>query len=298
MSLVKVDGNAKINLTLDILGTRPDGYHEVEMIMQSVALHDTLTLERAEEGIALTTSVPWLRADDKNLAWRAAALVKERYGLEDGVRIYLTKRIPVAAGLAGGSADAAAVLRGMDRLFHLRLSDAELCALGAELGSDVPFCLMGGTCLASGRGEVLRRLASLPPVWVVLAKPRVSVSTAWAYKNYDELGADRHPDNALAEEKIKARDIKGLAPLLCNVLESVTVRKYGVIEEYKELMLKEGALAAMMSGSGPTVFALTTKKSVAQRIAASLRHHTRAAVFVTYTVGSGTRFAVRRRRHY
>jgi 4-diphosphocytidyl-2-C-methyl-D-erythritol kinase len=290
IALLKIEGKAKINLTLDILGKRPDGYHEVSMIMQSIALHDTLSLEKMREGIGLKINVPWMKADESNLVWKAAALVQERCGLKGGVNIRLTKRIPVAAGLAGGSADAAAVLRGMDRLYGLGLSDEELCALGAELGSDIPFCLMGGTMLSTGRGEVLRRLKGMPTAWVVLAKPRVSVSTAWAYQNYDEQGAERHPDNALVEQKIIAQDLKEMAPLLCNVLESVTIKKYEVIERYKQLMLEKGALMSMMSGSGPTVFGLTAKKSEALRIAGFLRHATRADVFVTRTSGSGTRF--------
>ena len=290
IALLKIEGKAKINLTLDILGKRPDGYHEVSMIMQSIALHDTLSLEKMREGIGLKINVPWMKADESNLVWKAAALVQERCGLKGGVNIRLTKRIPVAAGLAGGSADAAAVLRGMDRLYGLGFSDEELCALGAELGSDIPFCLMGGTMLSTGRGEVLRRLKGMPTAWVVLAKPRVSVSTAWAYQNYDEQGAERHPDNALVEQKIIAQDLKEMAPLLCNVLESVTIKKYEVIERYKQLMLEKGALMSMMSGSGPTVFGLTAKKSEALRIAGFLRHATRADVFVTRTSGSGTRF--------
>ena len=290
IALLKIEGKAKINLTLDILGKRPDGYHEVSMIMQSIALHDTLSLEKRREGIGLKINVPWMKADESNLVWKAAALVQERCGLKGGVNIRLTKRIPVAAGLAGGSADAAAVLRGMDKLYGLGLSDEELCALGAELGSDIPFCLMGGTMLSTGRGEVLRRLKGMPTAWVVLAKPRVSVSTAWAYQNYDEQGAERHPDNALVEQKIIAQDLKEMAPLLCNVLESVTIKKYEVIERYKQLMLEKGALMSMMSGSGPTVFGLAAKKSEALRIAGFLRHATRADVFVTRTSGSGTRF--------
>lgn len=288
--MLKIEGKAKINLTLDILGKRPDGYHEVAMVMQSIALHDTLSLEKAREGIGLKINVPWMKADESNLVWKAAALVQERCGLKGGVNIHLTKRIPVAAGLAGGSADAAAVLRGMDRLFGLGLSDEEFCAMGAELGSDIPFCLMGGTMLSTGRGEVLRRLKGMPTAWVVLAKPRVSVSTAWAYQNYDEQGAERHPDNNLVEKKIIAQDLKAMAPLLCNVLESVTIKKYEVIERYKKLMMEKGALVSMMSGSGPTVFGLTAKKSEALRIAGFLRHVTRADVFVTRTSGCGTRF--------
>ncbi len=281
--MVTVEANAKINLTLDILGKRPDGYHEVAMVMQTVGLHDTLTLEKREQGISLNINVPWLKADEKNLAWRAAALVQEEFGLTGGVHIELTKRIPVAAGLAGGSADAAAVLKGMSELYGLNLSDNKLCELGAKLGSDIPFCLLGGTMLATGRGEVLKRLPDMPETWVVLVKPRISVSTAWAYQNYDEQGAERHPDNEAIQKEITRGSRKGVAKLLCNVLESVTINKYDVIERYKQMMLDKGAMASMMSGSGPTVFALAQNREQAEEIAGFMRREKNADVFVTRT---------------
>ncbi len=282
--MIKIEGNAKINLTLDILGKRPDGYHEVAMVMQSIGLHDTIEMEKSAAGIALTINVPWLRADEKNLAWRAAALMQQEYGLSGGVNMRLTKRIPVAAGLAGGSADAAAVLRGMNRLYELGLSDAKLCELGARLGSDIPFCLLGGTMLSTGRGEVLTRLSNLPETWVVLAKPRISVSTAWAYQNYDEQGAEQHPDNARIQQEIARGDRKAVAKLLCNVLESVTIRRYDVISRYKTMMLEQGAMASMMSGSGPTVFGLVGSRVQANKIADHLRASTKADVFITRTM--------------
>lgn len=282
--MIKIEGNAKINLTLDILGKRPDGYHEVAMVMQSIGLHDTIEMEKSAAGIALTINVPWLRADEKNLAWRAAELMQQEYGLSGGVNMHLTKRIPVAAGLAGGSADAAAVLRGMNRLYELGLSDAKLCELGARLGSDIPFCLLGGTMLSTGRGEVLTRLSNLPETWVVLAKPRISVSTAWAYQNYDEQGAEQHPDNARIQQEIARGDRKAVAKLLCNVLESVTIRRYDVISRYKTMMLEQGAMASMMSGSGPTVFGLVGSRAQANKIADHLRASTKADVFITRTM--------------
>ena len=284
--MIKIEGNAKINLTLDILGKRPDGYHEVAMVMQSVGLHDTIEMDKAKEGISLSINLPWLRADEKNLAWRAAALMQQEYGLPGGVKMRLTKRIPVAAGLAGGSADAAAVLRGMDQLYELGLSEDKLCELGARLGSDIPFCLRRGTMLATGRGEVLTRLADMPETWVVLAKPRISVSTAWAYQNYDEQGAEQHPDNERIQQEIARGDRKGVAKLLCNVLESVTIKRYAVISRYKELMLEQGAMASMMSGSGPTVFGLVENRGTANKIADCLRASTKADVFVTRTMNT------------
>ena len=281
--MVTVEANAKINLTLDILGKRPDGFHEVAMVMQTIGLHDTLVMEKTERDIELSINVPWLKADEKNLAWRAAELIRQEYGLEGGVRIELTKRIPVAAGLAGGSADAAAVLKGMNDLYGLQLDEEKLCELGARLGSDIPFCIMGGTMLATGRGEVLTRLSDMPETWVVLAKPRISVSTAWAYQNYDEQGAERHPDNEAIRQAITRGNRKAVAGLLCNVLESVTIKKYDVIAEYKQMMLDKGAMASMMSGSGPTVFGLAKSREQAESIADVLRQETNADVFVTRT---------------
>ena len=281
--MVTVEANAKINLTLDILGKRPDGFHEVAMVMQTIGLHDTLVMEKTERDIELSINVPWLKADEKNLAWRAAELIRQEYGLEGGVRIELTKRIPVAAGLAGGSADAAAVLKGMNDLYGLQLTEEKLCELGARLGSDIPFCIMGGTMLATGRGEVLTRLSDMPETWVVLAKPRISVSTAWAYQNYDEQGAERHPDNEAIKQAIARGNRKAVAGLLCNVLESVTIKKYDVIAEYKQMMLDKGAMASMMSGSGPTVFGLAKSREQAEAIADVLRQETNADVFVTRT---------------
>ena len=281
--MVTVEANAKINLTLDILGKRPDGFHEVAMVMQTIGLHDTLVMEKKERDIELSINVPWLKADEKNLAWRAAELIRQEYGIEGGVRIELTKRIPVAAGLAGGCADAAAVLKGMNDLYGLQLDEEKLCELGARLGSDIPFCIMGGTMLATGRGEVLTRLSDMPETWVVLAKPRISVSTAWAYQNYDEQGADRHPDNEAIKQAIARGNRKAVAGLLCNVLESVTIKKYDVIADYKQMMLDKGAMASMMSGSGPTVFGLAKSREQAESIADVLRQETNADVFVTRT---------------
>ena len=283
--MIMIKAYAKINLTLDILGQRPDGYHEVAMVMQSVGLYDTLQLEKAAKGIQLEIDVPGLAADASNLAWKAAQLVMDTYGIREGVRITLTKRIPKASGLAGGSADAAAVLRGMDRLFALQCSEDELCSLGAKLGSDVPFCILGGTMLATGRGEQLRRLPDFPACSVVLAKPPISVSTAWAYQNYDAQGAEHHPDNGAMEKEIIAGNLKGASNLLCNVLESVTIKKYEEISRYKKIMMEQGALASMMSGSGPTVFALADTPEAAERIAAAMRAGTDGAVFSVNVVG-------------
>ena len=282
--MLTVTANAKINLTLDILGKREDGFHEVSMVMQSVNLHDTIELEKIESGIELEIDIPNLKADSSNLAWRAAELLINECHVKGGVSIKLKKVIPMAAGLAGGSADAAAVLRGMNELYGLGLTKEKLCEYGARLGSDIPFCIMGGTMLATGRGEVLEKLSPMPKTFVVLAKPPVDVSTAWAYGEYDSVGVEEHPDNKLFCQELENGDIEAISGLLCNVLESVTIKRYEVISRLKDVMLQQGALASMMSGSGPTVFGITTSKTVAENIAAAVRKAVpEAAVFISET---------------
>ncbi|ORU01470.1 4-diphosphocytidyl-2-C-methyl-D-erythritol kinase [Anaerovibrio sp. JC8] len=283
---IEIQANAKINLTLDILGTRPDGYHEVAMVMQEVSLHDNLYLEKRDSGIELKIPGSDLPADKTNLCYRAAELIIKECGLKTGVSIKLDKHIPIAAGLAGGSADAAAVLKGMNQLYELQLSEEKLCELGAQLGSDIPFCIMGGTMLSTGRGEILERLPDFPEVDVVLAKPKVGVSTAWAYKTYDAGYDGPHPDNTAMIKAIVQGDILSASKLLCNVLESVTINKHAIIDKYKQEMLNKGALASMMSGSGPTVFGLAPDEAVANEMAEAIRNiDSEAAVFTAKTVG-------------
>ncbi len=268
--MIQVEANAKINLTLDILGLRPDGYHEVEMVMQSISLFDTIRLEKRPEGIDLHLDVSGLPADDTNLAWKAARLFLDVKKIQTGVFIDIKKRIPIAAGLAGGSADAAGVLIGMNRLFETGLPAEQLCELGEKLGSDVPFCVEGGTMLATGRGEILRRLSDAPSIWVVLAKPPISVSTAWAYKAYDQVGTVCHPDTKAMLKAIADGNVKGITENLANVLEEVTMKAYAIVGDYKRTLTENGAVASLMSGSGPTVFALAKTRADAERAAASI----------------------------
>lgn len=283
--MLTIKAQAKINLTLDILGKRPDNYHDVAMVMQSVGLADTLSFQKLESGgIELVSNIPGLPNDNGNLAYRAAKLVMDTYGIKQGVRIELTKQIPMAAGLAGGSADAAAVIRAMSQLFDLNLSETELCHLGEQIGSDVPFCICGGTMLAEGRGEILTRVADMPECYVVLAKPPVDVSTAWVYQNYRSEEVACHPDTRAVLASLEASDLQGISKLLCNVLESVTIKRYIEIEDYKKRMCQSGALASLMSGSGSTVFALAADEETAENIATDLRKNTEAQVFVTKTV--------------
>lgn len=283
METIKIRAYAKINLTLDVLNKRDDGYHDVSMVLQSISLYDTLRLSKEANGITLAVENMYLPADEANLAWKAAKIFFDTQKISGGVKIQIKKRIPVAAGLAGGSADAAAVLRGMNELFEQNLSVEELCRMGEAIGSDVPFCIIGGTAFASGRGEIVETLAELPELHVVVAKPPISVSTAWAYENYDANPASVHPDNEKIKKAIAEGDIDAVGELLCNVLESVTVNAHGIIGEYKKMFAEKGA-PSLMSGSGPAVFALAKSENEAKELADFMRQNTEAQVFVTTTV--------------
>ena len=283
--MLKEFARAKINLTLDITGRRADGYHEVSMIMQTIELADELTLKKIPRGVELLMDATGIvggekiSADEKNLAWRAAVELQKFCGRNLGVSISLVKKIPVAAGLAGGSADAAAVLRGINRLYELNLTETQLCEIGSRVGSDVPFCVVGGTCLAEGRGEILTRLAPMKNFSVVLAKPDGEISTAWAYEIYDENPATIHPPNRTIITQLERGEYGAAFKNFSNVLENVAVKKIPAIAECKRKMLAAGAKVALMSGSGPTVFALVDDASAAKKIAALVD----ARTFVTKT---------------
>jgi len=276
---------AKINLALDIIGKRADNYHEVAMIMQSIGLFDVITLENAPSGITLTTDNPNLSVGGDNIAHRAALLFKEHCRIENGVKIMIEKKIPLAAGLAGGSTDAAATLVGLAKLWGLSLSLTEFDYLGAKLGSDVPFCLHGGTMLAVGRGEIVTPLPPLPKCYVILAKPSASVSTAWAYANFQKGGGKR-PDLDAMRVSLEKGDLKGVAALLGNALETVTIKAYPQIALLKARMIEYGAMAAMMSGSGPTVFGLAETEKEGRFILEKLKESdgSDCELFVTETI--------------
>ena len=276
--------HAKINLALEVLGKRPDGYHEVAMIMQSVSLHDTLILSLQESDITLMCDRPELPCDHSNLAYRAAELLRREVGATQGVHIELTKRIPLAAGLAGGSTDAAAVLKGLNRLWGLALSPVELEQLAARLGSDVPFCLWGGTSLATGRGEMLTPLPDFTGHGVVLANPSLQVSTAWVYGNYRDAAGNRRRDISSLRHSIEQPDFSAVADTLFNDLETVTVPAYPQVAEIKEQLLQAGAAGVLMSGSGPTVFALTPDFASAAELAGRAALGEDVAVFIAETV--------------
>jgi 4-diphosphocytidyl-2-C-methyl-D-erythritol kinase len=263
---------AKINLLLDVLRKRDDGYHEVEMVMTMVDLADRLEMqELPRDTIMITSQAGYIPLDEKNLAFQAAKLIKERYGVRTGVYIHLDKRIPVAAGLAGGSSDAAAALRGLNRLWRLGLTDEELQKLGAELGSDVPFCMTGGTAIARGRGEKLEPIAGPPPCWVVLAKPPIHVSTQDIYGKLKVQEIKNHPSLPDMLQAIRNRSFAELCSSLGNVLEEVTMRLYPEVRQIRECMQRLGADGVLMSGSGPTVFGLVQKQSKVARIYNGLR---------------------------
>ncbi|WEK54270.1 MAG: 4-(cytidine 5'-diphospho)-2-C-methyl-D-erythritol kinase [Candidatus Cohnella colombiensis] len=263
---------AKINLLLDVLRKRDDGFHEVEMIMTMVDLADRLEMEELpRDQIVLTSQVGFIPLDEKNLAFQAAKLIKERYSVKRGVYIHLDKQIPVAAGLAGGSSDAAATLKGLNRLWDLQLSTAELEKLGAELGSDVPFCVRGGTAIARGRGEQLESISSPPQCWVILAKPPINVSTADVYGKFRVSELKAHPSITNMRSAIERQSFSDICSTLGNVLETVTLDRYPEVRQVKDCMVKLGADGVLMSGSGPTVFGLVSKEAKVSKIYNGLR---------------------------
>lgn len=282
MKTLKMKARAKINLYLDPLERRTDGYHEVRMVMQSVDLGDTLDITSIPEGIYLSSNLSYLPTDRRNLAYRAADLLKKKYSVDRGVRIYLKKMIPVAAGLAGGSSDAAAVLLALNTLWKLNLSLEELEQVAAELGSDVPFCLRGGTALATGRGEIIMPLPDLPKLWAVIAVPCFNVSTAEVYGslNLEKLTGKKSLELML--EGIKNSNLDLITANLYNALETVTAVKYEEINLLKQIALEEGAEGTLMSGSGPAVFALTRLKKQANSIFRRWKEKFRK-VFITTT---------------
>ncbi len=274
---------AKINLGLDVLRRREDGYHELKMIMQTVDICDDLLFVRTDEpGIVLRTDREELPAAGDNLICRAAELLLRERGIRDGVSVTLTKRIPIAAGMAGGSADAAATMHGLNELFGMGYSLEELQELGVKLGADIPYCLAGGTMLSEGIGEILTPLPAPPDCTLVVAKPDINVSTAFVYGN---LHADRltyHPDIDGMAEALREGNLQGITDRMGNVLETVTAREYPVIEQIKELLRRRGAQNALMSGSGPSVFGIFTQRAQAEAAARAVADEKLAGqIFVT-----------------
>lgn len=263
---------AKINLGLDVIGKREDGYHEVRMIMQTVDIFDRLEINIADSPeIRISSNLSFLPNDENNLCYKAAKLLFDEFDIKKGITINLEKKIPVAAGMAGGSSDAAAVLVGVNKLFDLKLSTKELMERGVKIGADVPYCVMRGTALSEGIGEILTPLPAMPHCYIVVAKPKINVSTKFVYENLRLDTINEHPDIDGMIEAIKADSLEGVAGRLSNVLETVTCREYPVIEEIKQFLKDRGAMNALMSGSGPTVFGIYSDRPAAFEAVMELR---------------------------
>ena len=274
ISHLRLKAHGKINLALDVLAKHPDGYHEACMIMQTVGLHDRIELYRREEpGIHIETNLFYVPNNEQNLAYKAAALLMEEFGIRQGISIHLRKFIPVSAGMAGGSSDAAAVLFGVNKMFDLGLSTEALMERGVKLGADIPYCLLRGTALSEGIGEKLTPLTPMPQCHVLIAKPGISVSTKTVYEALDslKLKEEDHPDIDGMLNAIEQNDLKTVAEKFGNVLELVTAGTYPVISQIEQVMRDYGALNAMMSGSGPTVFGLFDNFRMAQTAYEALR---------------------------
>ena len=262
---MRLQAFAKINLGLDVLGKREDGYHEVRMIMQTIRMYDQLDMRKSvEQGIHLTTNKKYIPVDENNLVWRAAKLMMDTCGIIEGVSIHLHKVIPVAAGMAGGSSDAAATLVGMNRLFHCGLSKEKLMELGVQIGADVPYCVLRGTALAEGIGEKLTVLPPMPDCWILIGKPGISVSTKYVYTTLDLNTDTVHPDIDGMKKALEDGNLYGITERMGNVLQDVTIPAYPEVERIKEQMKTLGAMNAMMSGSGPTVFGIFDNEEKAQ----------------------------------
>ena len=271
MDRITLKARAKVNIGLDITGVLDNGYHLVDMIMQTLQMHDEVTIrKRKEQGIEIRSNLRYLPVNENNIVYQAAKMMVDEFQIKDGLRFDIKKEIPVAAGMAGGSADAASTLIGINRMYQLSLSTQELCLRGLKLGADVPYCIQGGTMHATGIGEQLERITAMPDCFVVVVKPKASASTKVVYQKFDELDQVVHPDMAQLLLQMEEKNLKGIAEAMGNVLEQVTIPMIPEIAVIKEVLLKNGALNAMMSGSGPTVFGLYTDRVQAEKAVALL----------------------------
>ena len=274
MDKIQLKALAKINLGLDVLRRREDGYHEVKMIMQTIGLHDDLEIRKTKTpGIQVKTNLYYLPTNENNLVYKAAKLLMDEFQIQDGVSIQLKKRIPVAAGMAGGSSDGAAVLWGINQMYGLGLSMQALMERGVRLGADVPYCIQRGTALAEGIGEKLSVLPPMPKCTILIAKPGISVSTKFVYENLhaNDLKPEQHPDVDSMIEAMRQKDLGLLCSRMGNVLETVTIPAYPVINEIKRSMIDNGAIGSMMSGSGPTVFGIFDSPAAAKQAVKAVR---------------------------
>lgn len=274
---------AKINISLDVIGKREDGYHLLSMIMQNIELYDEIEIEKIESGIVITCNKAFIPTDERNLAYKAAKLFLETYNIKSGVSINIVKNIPVAAGLAGGSADCATVLKMLNDMFNINASEEELMKLGGTLGADVPYCIKGGTALCEGIGEKITPIKSFKNQIVLLVKPPFGVSTKDVYKAFDLSKVKIHPDTGNLIKKIENNDLDYVASNMKNLLENVTVRKHKILYKLKEHLVRSGAVGSMMSGSGPTVFAFFDDMQVALKCYNELKEKY-TDVFLTRTI--------------
>lgn len=272
MDYIYLKARAKINISLDVVGKRTDGYHDLKMIMQTVNLCDYLFIKKSNlNGITLSTNLKWLPNDNRNLVYKAAQYLIENYKIKDGIHIELTKNIPVSAGLAGGSADCAAALIGIRNLYNLHLTNSDLKDIGKSFGADVPYCIMRGTALAEGIGEKLKKLPPFPNIYVILVKPPINVSTASVFKKLKLDEIKKHPETEKIINYIKNKDIINISNSMCNVLETVTINDYPIIDKIKKSMIENDAIGSMMSGSGPTVFGFFYSKQSALNAIRNIR---------------------------
>ena len=283
---------AKINLGLDVIRKREDGYHEVRMIMQTIQMYDLLKMDKQKDqkvqGIHLTTNLPYVPCDERNLVYKAAKMLMDEFHIDQGLTMDLRKFIPVSAGMAGGSSDAAAAMVGVNRLFGLKLTAKQLMKRGVSIGADVPYCIMRGTALAEGIGEILTPLLPIPSCYILIGKPGVNVSTKIAYDNLNLREIKCHPQIDHLMEAIKAGDLKSMAGFMENVFEPGMIREYPIIEKIKNLMLEQGALNSLMSGSGPTVFGVFDNRQKLEKAALCLRDsHLAKTVFATKVFNVG-----------
>jgi 4-diphosphocytidyl-2-C-methyl-D-erythritol kinase len=284
MDKLYIKAMGKINLSLDVVGKRPDGYHDLKMIMQTVELHDDIYISKADNGISVMCEHSLVPEGESNLAYKAAKALCEYTGQSLGVQISISKNIPVAAGMAGGSSDAAAVLKGMNQLFSLGLDINVLKEIGNKLGADVPYCLCGGTMLAEGTGNILTPLTEFSDVNLVLIKPKIEVSTAWVFKNYNNADVITRPDTDLLINALEHGNLRAVGENMANVLESVTIKTYPVIEEIKNDLLAYGALGSLMSGSGPTVFGVFDDFNNAQKAYLKMSENCQLDCYLTKTI--------------
>lgn len=271
MNRIQMKALAKVNLGLDVIRRREDGYHEVKMIMQTVRLYDRIILEKTQQGISMETNLSFLPVNEQNIAYRAAKMLMDEFHIQGGLHIKIDKHIPVAAGMAGGSTDGAAVLYGVNKIFELGLTKRQLMERGVKLGADVPYCIMRGTVLSEGIGEILTPVSSLPDCHILIAKPPVSVSTKHVYENLKLDKIEKHPDIDGMIEALRMEDLHGVTQRMENVLETVTIPEHPEIQQIKDLMIKDGALNALMSGSGPTVFGIFDDREKGMRARDLLR---------------------------